>query len=285
MFQVGLGYRRELHQEILDAPPGLIDFVELAPENYVGMGGEWRRKLALVRAKLPVLTHGFSLSLGGTAPLDGDLIEDLGRFCAEVGTRHHSDHACWSSMGQTHLHELLPVPFTRELAARMAARVREVASSLPVPFAVENVSSYARYPEDTMGEADFMTEVLDRADAPMLLDVNNILVNAINFKLDPFEILRRMPAERAVQIHVAGFWREREDLVIDTHGEPVDARVWPLLEEALRRTGPVPVLLERDHNFPAFSALAEEIGVIRGIGERVFGREPEHRDRDQDRVL
>lgn len=271
---VGLGYRRELHDEILRAPDGLIDFLELAPENYVHHGGEWERKLGLAAARYPLLTHGFSLSLGGLAPLDRRLIADLGAFSEKSGTPHHSDHACWSSGATTHLHELLPVPFTKEGARHMASRVRDVASALPVRFAVENVSSYARYPESTLSEPDFMTEVLSQADGWLLLDVNNILVNALNFKLDPFELLARMPCERAVQIHVAGFWRESEDLVIDTHGEAVDARVWPLLEEALRRTGPVPVLLERDHNFPSFSELAQEIGTIRAIGRRVFGEEP-----------
>lgn len=270
-FQVGLGYRRPLHAELMAAEDGAVDFVELAPENYLGLGGSWRRRLDAVCATWPVITHGLALSLGGPDPLDSALLAGLASFCEAVGTPWHSDHLCFGSAGGHHSHELLPVPRTRENARRVATRVQAAAARLPVPLAIENVSVYGTWPQDELDESDFVSEVVERAGCGLLLDVNNVLVNGINFGLDPFDILARMPLAATVQIHVAGFERREEDLVIDTHGEEVDDQVWPLLEAALRLTGPVPVLLERDNHIPPLEDLLAEIATIRAIGARVFG--------------
>lgn len=270
-FRVGLGYRRALHDELMELPRHRLDFVEVAPENYYGLGGSWRRRLDQVRSRWPIITHGLALSVGGIDPLDSLLVDGAAEFCAEVGTPHHSDHLCWSSAGGSHLHDLLPMPFTRESAKHTARRIKSVMRAMPVPFAVENVSAYARTSEDQLEEPEFLTEVVERTGCKILLDVNNIYVNAVNFDKDPHQMLARMPAEAAVQIHVAGFFREEANLLIDTHGEAVADPVWPLLEEALKRTGPVPVLLERDFNFPPLEVLLEEVERIRRIGERVFG--------------
>lgn len=269
-FQVGLGYRRALHAELMAVDPGAVDFVELAPENYCGLGGRWRRRLEQVKARWPILTHGLALSLGGEAPLDPVLLDATAELTAELGTPHHSDHLCWSSVAGSHLHELLPMPYTRTSARRVSERIRDVASALPVPFAVENVSAYVRRPEDELDEADFIREVVERTGCGLLLDVNNVFVNATNFGLDPYALLGRMPVEAAVQLHVAGFHREGA-LLIDTHGAPVADPVWPLLAEALRRTGPRPVLLERDHHLPPLPELLAEVEHIRAIGAEVFG--------------
>ncbi|MCK6548389.1 DUF692 domain-containing protein [Myxococcota bacterium] len=266
---VGLGYRRALHDELMELDPGLLDFVELAPENYVGLGGHWKRRLDHVKSRWPIITHGFAMSLGGLDPLDARYLEEVAAFVESTGATHHSDHACWSSAHGSHLHELLPMPYTKDSARHLAARVREAQASFGVPLAIENVSSYLRQPEDTLDEPDFLSEVVERAGCGILLDVNNVFVNAHNFHRDPYAQLRRMPAEAAVQIHVAGFHVE-DELYIDTHGAPVADGVWPLLEEALRRTGPVPVLLERDNDIPALAELMAELDVIRAIGARVF---------------
>lgn len=270
-FRVGLGYRRALHGELMEIDPARIDFLELAPENYCGLGGRWRRRLEAVRSRWPVITHGLALSLGGSAPLDPELIAALAEFTAGVGTPWHSDHLCWSSVQGSHLHDLLPMPFTRDSARWVAERIRSVAADLPVPLAIENVSAYARRPEDTLSEAEFINEVLERAGCKLLLDVNNLHVNAVNFGLDPYALLAAMPAGEVVQIHVAGHLREDDGLLIDTHGEPIADPLWPLLGEALRRTGPVPVLLERDFNIPPLAVLLEEIARIRVIGAETLG--------------
>ena len=269
---MGLGYRRALHQELMEAPVDLLDFVELAPENYLGLGGEWRRRLTVISEKWPVITHGLALSLGGRDSLDEALIEGVAEFVEAVGSPWHSDHLCVGRAHGQHTHELLPIEMTRSRAIDVAKRVKDVSSSLPVPMAVENISAYGRWPTDELEEADFVTEVVERSGCGLLLDVNNILVNAINFGRDPLEILSRMPVERTVQIHVAGFEAREPGLLIDTHGAPVDDRVWPVLEAALRRTGPVPVLLERDNDIPPLSELVGELTTIREIGARVFGR-------------
>ncbi len=271
---MGLGYRRALHDELMAAPSGLVDFVELAPENYLGLGGEWRRRLAAVSERWPVITHGLALSLGGPDSLDRDLVDGVAEFVEQVGSPWHSDHLCVGRAHGQHTHELLPIEMTRASALKIAGRVRDVASNLSVPMAIENISAYGRWPTDELGEADFVSEVVDRAACGLLLDVNNIVVNATNFDQDPMEILDRMPLDQAIQIHVAGFEEREEGLLIDTHGAPVDAGVWLVLEEALKRTGPIPVLLERDNDIPSLATLAEEISTIRDIGERVFGEEP-----------
>jgi uncharacterized protein (UPF0276 family) len=254
----------------MEAPAGLLDFVELAPENYLGLGGEWRRRLTEISARWPVITHGLALSLGGNDPLDAELIDGVAEFVERVGSPWHSDHLCVGRAHGQHTHELLPIEMTRARAIEVAKRVKDVASSLPVPMAVENISAYGRWPADELQEADFVTEIVERSGCGLLLDVNNILVNAINFRRDPLEILSRMPVERALQIHVAGFEAREPELLIDTHGAPVDDRVWPILEAALRRTGPVPVLLERDNDIPPLGELAGELETIRAIGARVF---------------
>lgn len=282
-FRVGLGYRRALHAALIEAPPGAVDFVELAPENYVGMGGEGRRRLQAIRARYPVLTHGFALSLGGEAPLDPELLEGLASFTASVETPWHSDHLCWSSTDGAHLHELLPLVMTPATAQHTARRVREAARALPVPLAVENVSAYARHAADTLTEAEFIHRVVHEADCGLLLDVNNVLVNSLNFGGDPRAVLDALPLERVLQIHVAGYTRESPALVIDTHGAPVDDAVWPLLAHALARTGPVPVLLERDHHFPPLSELLHELDHIRAVGRAVLGHDaPESTAGDAD---
>lgn len=269
---VGLGYRRGMHSHYLgEAAAGAIDFVELAPENYSGLGGDWRRRLDAIRARYPVVTHGLALSLGGTAPLDRSLVDAVAAFTSEVGSPHHSDHLCWSSTEGSHLHELLPVPFTRANARRIAGRIQDVASALPVPLAIENVSSYARHAEDELEEADFASEVVALSGCKLLLDVNNVYVNSVNFGFDPHEMLSRYPCSEVVQIHVAGHRREAPDLVIDTHGEAIADPVYQLLGSALERTGPVPVLLERDGNYPPFEELLAEIERLRAVALQVLG--------------
>jgi len=255
----------------MEAPAGAVDFVELAPENYVGSGGQWRRRLDAIRERYPVLTHGLSLSMGGEAPFDPSFLAAVAGFLRDVESPWHSDHLCWSSTEETHFHELLPIPFTRKNLERVVARVKHVQNMMPVRFAIENVSAYARHAEDEMSEAAFVREVVEQSGCALLLDVNNVFVNSQNFGGNAWSTLAELPLESVVQIHIAGFSREAPDLVIDTHGAAIDEGVYGLLTAALARTGPVPVLLERDHDIPAFEVLAAEIERIRAIGREVLG--------------
>ena len=270
-FSVGLGLRRGMADALFDAPVGAFDFVELAPENFLGFGGKRRRLLERACERWPVLAHGLALSVGGCDELDPAYLEGLGGFLEAIGTPHYSDHLCVSSAGGRHSHELLPLPLTRENARHVARRVREIGSAFPVPFAVEHISAYARWPEDELEEADFIREVVEASGCGLLLDVNNLYVNARNFGFDPEKMLERMPLEATLQIHVAGHTVRGDGLRIDTHSEPIVDDVYALLRAALPRTGRVPVLIERDDNFPPLGELLAEVEEIRKIGEEVFG--------------
>lgn len=271
---VGLGFRRDLAESILGAPTSSFDFMEVAPENFLGFGGQRRRLLARLQERWPILAHGLALSLGGHDPWDSSHLDELAAFMEEIETPHYSDHLCLSSAQGSHSHELLPLPLTREKARHLADRIREISGTMPIPFAVENISAYGRWPEDELTEAEFVTEVIERADCGLLLDVNNLFVNASNFGFKAEEMLDRMPLEATVQIHIAGHTLRQDGLRIDTHAEPIIEDVYSLLRRALPRTGPVPILLERDDRFPPLSELLEEVEAIRRIGREVF-----HEDR------
>ncbi len=265
---VGLGLRAPLVGDLMTRAPPSLRWVEVSPENHMGRGGFFERMLADARGRFPVVTHGLSLGLGDRAPPEPAFLRALRAFLEEVGTPWHSDHLCFGSVDGAHLHDLLPLPFTRESARVVADRVRLLEDALGLPIAVENISWYAHPGEAEMGEADFLGEIVARCDARVLLDVNNAFVNARNHGTDARDFLRRVPAERVVQIHVAGHFTAADGLHIDTHGEPVCEEVYGLLEFALSRTGRVPVLLERDGGFPPFDELAAEVERLDAILRR-----------------
>lgn len=268
---VGLGLRAPLFDDLSRRPPPALRWLEVSPENHMARGGVYPAILEAARERWPVVTHGLTLSLGGPDPLDREYLRDVSAFVARVGSPWHSDHLCFASSGGAFVHDLLPVPFTREALDRCVARGREVKASLGVPFAVENISWYAHPGEAEMSEADFLTELLERAELSLLLDVNNVYVNARNHGFDAMDFIRALPLSRVVQLHVAGHWVEPDGWRIDTHGEPVCDEVYALLEETLRLTGPVPVLLERDQGFPSFDALADEVARLDEILRRAAG--------------
>ena len=183
----------------------------------------------------------------------------------------HSEHLCFSSADGVMVHDLLPLPFTHDAARVAAARIRELRDALERPIAVENISYYAHVGTPELDEADFLLEVLEQADAKLLLDVNNIYVNSKNHGLDARRFLQRMPAERVVQIHIAGHSRRADGTIIDTHGAAVHDDVYALLELALERVGRVPVLLERDQSFPSFAELQAELERLHALYVRVTG--------------
>lgn len=258
----GLGLRRGLLAEMRAAAPGSFDFVEVAPENWIGVGGSLGDAFADIAARYPVVCHGLSLSVGGPAPLDETLLVKIRRLLDTYRCPIYSEHlsACGDSHGQ--LYDLLPLPFSEESVRHVAARIRRTQDILGRRIAIENISYYAA-PFQRMPEIDFVNAVLAEADCNMLLDVNNIIVNSVNHGYDPEDFLAALPGERIAYIHVAGHYDEAEDLKVDTHGADVSAPVWALLESAYRRFGPRPTLLERDFNFPPFDELVAELGEVR----------------------
>jgi hypothetical protein len=257
----GLGFRRALVPELQQSGAAGIDFFELAPENWVHAGGSLARDLRRFTERHAFVAHGLSLSLGGPAPLDVSLLRDIRDFLDRHRIRAYTEHLSYCS-DDGHLYDLMPIPFTDEAVRWVAARIRRAQEILERPIAVENVSYYAA-PGACMSELEFLRAVLEEADCGLLLDVNNIFVNAINHCYDAREFLRSLPASRICYFHVAGHYVEAPDLRVDTHGAAICPDVWSLLDEAYARFGPVPTLLERDFNFPPLAELVREVAGIR----------------------
>ena len=261
---VGLGLRRSMLPELTARDGRLdVDFLEIAPENWIGVGGLYGRRLRELTARHPFVTHGLSLSLGGPGPLDRGFLERLRRFLDEHAVLCYSEHLSYCS-ADGHLYDLLPIPFTEAAVRRVAARIGEVQETLGRRIAVENVSYYAA-PGAEMGELEFLNAVLERADCHLMLDVNNIYVNSINHGYDAHAFLAGVPARRVVYMHVAGHYVEAEDLRVDTHGADVCDPVWDLLSAAYRHCGVKPTVLERDFNIPPLDVLLQEVAVIRRL--------------------
>ena len=259
----GLGLRRPIADQLMADPPADVDFMEVAPENWIHVGGKLGKKLRFFTERYPFVIHGLSLSIGAPSPLNEQLVRDIKDFMAEHGIRLYSEHLSYcGDDGQ--LYDLMPIPFTEEAVKHVAGRVRRVQDILEQRMALENVSFYA--PVDTsMSEREFLLAVLEEADCDLMLDINNIVVNSINHRYDASEFLRAMPAERIRYFHLAGHFVEDEDLRIDTHGTPVDDEAWALLQEAYALFGPVPTLLERDFNFPPMEELLGEVRRIKEL--------------------
>lgn len=257
----GLGLRRPIMSQLMRDPPDNVDFMEIAPENWIHIGGAQGKKLRFFTERYPFVIHGLSLSIGSPAPLDEELVRDVRDFMKEHDIRLYSDHL--SSCGDDgQLYDLMPIPFTEDAVRHVAERVHRVQDILGQRMALENVSYYT--PIDTdMDEADFLLGVLDEADCDLMLDINNIVVNSINHRYDASAFLNRMPAEKIRYFHIAGHYVEAEDLRVDTHGAAVDDQAWSLLAEAYAKFGPVPTLLERDFNFPPMDVLLAEVDKIR----------------------
>jgi uncharacterized protein (UPF0276 family) len=258
----GLGLRRSFLEELAaEDLAGFPDFLEIAPENWMGMGGRYARQLRALTERHPFACHGLSLSIGGPRPLDDTFLRDLRGFLDTHQVRLYSEHLSYTT-DDGHLYDLLPIPFTEDAVDYVAARVRQVQDVLGRRIALENVSYYAA-PGCEMGELDFLLAVLERSDCDLLLDVNNIYVNSINHGYDANAFLDALPAERIAYVHIAGHYEEAPDLRVDTHGADVIPEVWQLLDRAYARCGLLPTLLERDFNIPPLPELLAEMGQIR----------------------
>ena len=259
----GLGLRRALLGPLLDCDREAFDFVEVAPENWIGVGGSLGKRFAAACERFPLVCHGLSLSIGGPDALDEPFLHRLRRFLDRYRVPIYSEHLSYCTDGG-HLYDLMPIPFTAEAVGHVVQRVRRVQDILGRRIALENVSYYAA-PHQEMSEIDFINAVLTEADCELLLDVNNIHVNSINHRYDALEFLRALPAERVRYVHIAGHYNEADDLIVDTHGAPVIDPVWSLLGAAYAHVGVRPTLLERDFNFPEMAELQREVARIRQI--------------------
>lgn len=271
----GLGLRRGMLPQLLELAPDDVDFMELAPENWIGVGGRFGRQFAALAERFPLVCHGLSLSIGSPAPLDEDFVRAVRSFLDQHRIPFYSEHLSYCSDDIGHLYDLMPIPFTEDAVAYVAARIRRVQDILERRIAIEPVSYYAlpgavpgAVPGQRMREVDFINAVLAEADCRLLLDVNNTYVNSVNFGYDPYDFLHGLDLSRTAYVHIAGHYVEAEDLRIDTHGTAVIDPVWRLLEAAYARTGPVPTLLERDFNFPPMTELLREVGEIRSAQAR-----------------
>lgn len=269
----GLGLRREMLEPLAAGVPDAIGFFEVAPENWMEIGGRYGRAFREFTERRPFITHGLSLSVGGPAPLDLGFVRRLKRFLDTHGIRYYSEHLSYTSDGGQ-LYDLMPIPFTEEAVKHVAARIRTVQDVLEREIAIENVSFYAAPAPARMTELQFLNAVLERADCGLLLDVNNIHVNSINHRYDAQAFLAGIPAERVRYLHVAGHYVEAEDLRVDTHGSDVIEPVWALLRQAYERFGAVPTVLERDFNIPPLPQLLGEVGRIRELQRSAPARPP-----------
>ena len=259
----GLGLRRNLLNSLQDTTTTDIQFMEVAPENWINVGGRFGKQFRAYTERFPFVCHGLSLSIGSPAPLNVDLLHSVKAFLREHNIRYYSEHLSYcSDDGQ--LYDLLPIPFTEEAVHYVAGRIRQAQDILEQRIAIENASYYCA-PQQEMSESEFINAVIREADCDLLLDVNNVYVNSINHRYDPQAFLKSLPGERTAYMHIAGHYHEAEDLRVDTHGAPVIPTVWRLLESAYQLFGVKPTLLERDFNIPPVAELLDEVRQIQRL--------------------
>jgi len=244
----GIGLRTR-HFARFEAEPSPVDWVEAVSENFMAAGGRPIAVLEKVRRDSPVALHGVSLSIGSTDPLSAAYLADLARLVERIEPALVTDHLCWGSHRGRYVHDLLPLPYTEEALAHVAARVAAVQELLGRQILLENPSTYVGYRDSTLTEWEFLAELCRRADCGILLDVNNVYVSARNLGFDPLDYLDGIPPERVGQFHLAGH-SDRGRYLFDSHHAPVPLPVWQLYREALRRFGRVPTLVEWDDCIP-----------------------------------
>jgi uncharacterized protein (UPF0276 family) len=260
----GLGLRRSLLAEIANHPPAqTVGFYEVAPENWITLGGQFGKQFRALTERFDFVCHGLSLSLGSSDPLDEKLVLDIKQFMADHQIKLYSEHLSYCSHNG-HLYDLMPIPFTEDAVRHVARRIQRVQELLEQRIAIENVSYYAA-PGQEMTEIDFFNAVVQEADCDILLDINNIYVNSVNHGYDAEAFLKAVPGQRIAYAHIAGHYVEAEDFLVDTHGSEVIDPVWKLLAKAYELYGVFPTLLERDFNLPPLAELLREVETIKTI--------------------
>ena len=262
----GLGLRPQ-HYDALLAGSARVDWLEILSENYLVDGGRPLWMLDRMAERWPMAMHGVSLDIGGCDPLDRDYLHALGRLARRVRPRVVSDHLCWTRQGGVQFHDLLPLPQNDDTVLHVAARVRQVQDILGMPLLLENVSSYLRFGDDTLDEAQFLSAIVAESGCGLLLDVNNVFVNAHNHGFDAVAFLDRLPPAAVGQMHLAGHSEDARGsgLLIDTHDAAVPNGVWSLYADAVRRFGNVPAMIERDDHIPPLDALLAELDMARAV--------------------
>lgn len=261
---VGIGFRRDLADDLINLKKNKPDFLELAPENWMNMGGYWGKKIKQAAEKYPILSHGLSLSIGSPGELDWEFLKDLKKFFHEFPVQIYSEHLSYSKCDNAHLYDLLPIPFREDAIKHVVKRIKQVQDFLGRKIAIENVSYYTPVAAE-MDEATFIKTIVEEADTNLLLDVNNVYVNSFNHNYDAKEFIKNLPLDKVAYIHMAGHEKIQPDLIIDTHGQPIIDPVYDLFEWTLDRVKPVPVLLERDFNIPEVTELQMEMNNLRRI--------------------
>ncbi len=266
---VGLGLRLPLIEDIKQHT-ATIDFLELAPENWINVGGKRLANLQALSSEFPLICHGLSLSLGAPAPLNIELLHHIKEFLARFNIACYSEHLSYCSDRQGYLYDLLPIPFTEEAVHYVSERIKQTQDILQRSIALENISYYCA-PAQELSELDFINAVIAETNCELLLDVNNVYVNSVNHNYNAKDFIKSLTPHKIAYIHIAGHYDESESLKIDTHGEDVTDPVWDLLAYSYELFGNIPTLLERDSNFPEFSVLLNELKRIHQYQEVVHG--------------
>ncbi len=267
----GLGLRPPHYASLLEGDAGAVDWLEIVSENFMVAGGRPLALLDRFAERWPLAMHGVSLNIGGSDPLDGEYLQALSKLTRRVRPALISDHLCWTRHQGVQLHDLLPLPQDEASLRHVAMRVHQVQDAIGTQLVLENVSSYLRYADDTLGEAEFLSALVAETGCGLLLDVNNIYVNAHNHGIDPSDYFNTLPAPAVKQIHLAGHSADAlgSGLLIDTHDAPVCDAVWALYGQAMRHFGQVPTMIERDDHIPPLDALLAELDIARGIATSV----------------
>jgi len=269
----GIGFRKDFAEELLASEVLKPSFIELAPENWIGMGGYWKKQLDKAAEKYPITCHGLSLSIGSPDELDVPFVKSVKKFLDQYKVKVYSEHLSYSKCDNAHLYDLLPIPFRMDAVKHIVQRIKQVQDILEQPLVLENVSYYTPVAAE-MKEHEFISAIVKESGCNMLLDVNNVYVNAFNHKYDAKEFLKSLPIDKVAYVHMAGHEQVSDTLIIDTHGQPVIDPVFELFEYVTGLIKPVPVLLERDFNIPELGELQGELERMDAIINKKW--QPEH---------
>ncbi|MBS1650602.1 MAG: DUF692 domain-containing protein [Bacteroidetes bacterium] len=261
---IGLGYRRDFAEEFLEGKLIKPDFVEFAPENWMNIGGYWKKQIDMIAERYPIICHGLSLSIGSPDSLDMNFLKKLKDFLNTYNVKIYSEHLSFAKCDNAHLYDLLPIPFREDAAKHVIQKIKQLQDYLERPFVMENVSYYTPVAAQ-MDEASFINMIVEESGCKLLLDVNNVYVNGFNHKYDPKKFIEKLPLDKVAYIHMAGHEQVEPDLIIDTHGEAIIDSVYDLFDWTIEKINPVPVLLERDFNIPEMEELNGELSKLRSI--------------------